>query len=163
MEDAPWWKKVYDSFFPGNKGIFSNRKDGQLQRYGIDRTVVLSSGKAVYVDEKVRREDYGDIALEYVANDTCGALGWVEKPLYCDWIAYAIEPSCICYMLPVHPLQVAWQQNKSIWLQSYRTISARNRNYNTLSCCVPVDVLFSAIGNSHRVRWTQELNMEFPF
>ncbi len=152
-EDLPIWKEIYDKAFPENNGFTNMRLNGQTQHLGIDRTVILSSGKAIYIDEKVRRKEYHDILLEYVANDKTGSLGWAEKPLFCDYIAYAIIPLNICYLLPVPQLQACWKNNKRKWLGEYGTCSARNKNYSTLSCPVPVNVLYPAIGNSLRIHF----------
>lgn len=155
-EDLPIWPEVYDKAFPGNVSVTSNRGDGELQRFGIDRTVVLASGKAIYVDEKVRRVDYGDILLEHISNDTTGSLGWVEKPLFCDYIAYAILPSEKCYILPVPQLQSAWRENKEAWIGQYGIKKAQNKGYKTISCPVPINVLFPAIGQALRISFSYE-------
>ena len=150
-EDWAIWGKIYNKAFPGNHGFTNERKNGQAQHLGIDRTIILKSGKAIYIDEKVRRKDYGDILLEYVSNDKTKSKGWVEKPLFCDYIAYAILESNVCYLLPVPQLQKIWAENKSVWLKKYKTKSAQNKYYNTLNCPVPIAVLFSAIGQSLRI------------
>lgn len=153
-DELPIWEEVYANAFPGYKACISNRADGQLQRAGIDRTVVLDCGKAVYIDEKVRRVDYNDILLEYISNDRTKSPGWVEKPLMCDYIAYAILPSGKCYLLPVPQLQLAWKRNKVKWIEQFNTKAASNEGYRTISCPVPISVLFSEIGQTLRVSFT---------
>jgi len=148
-EDLKMWQEIYSTAFPGCS-TKNNRADGELQRHGIDRTVVLSSGKAIYVDEKVRRKDYGDILLEYISNDKYNTPGWVCKPLFCDYIAYAILPRKECYLLPVPQLQKAWEDNKQNWLK-FKKIVAENKNYNTISVGVPIPKLFTAIGKTLRI------------
>jgi len=149
------WPEIYSKAFPGCS-TKNNRADGELQRYGIDRTVVLNSGKAIYVDEKIRREDYGDILLEYMSNDKCNIPGWVCKPLFCDYIAYAILPRKKCYLLPIPQLQKAWQDNKDIWLAKFKLIVAKNEYYNTLSVGVPMPVLFESIGAALRITFGEK-------
>lgn len=150
-EDLDLWPKIYHEAFPGLQSISNAREDGELQRHGIDRTLVLSNGKALYIDEKVRRKDYGDILLEFISNDRRKTKGWVEKPLFCNYIAYAIIPSRMCYLLPVEPLQAAWKKNKVAWLNSFGERKARNSGYNTLNCPVPIKDLFMAIGQALRI------------
>lgn len=150
-EDNEMWLRIYKKAFPGMLGMANNRGDGQLQRFGIDRTLVLSSGKAIYIDEKVRRKDYGDILLEYISNDRTNSPGWVEKPLFCDYIAYAIIPSGMCYLLPVPQLQAAWAQNKEEWIAQFGSAPALNLGYKTINCPVSVNVLYRAIGEMLRV------------
>jgi len=152
-EDLPIWSEIYGKAFPENHGFVNMREDGQLQRLGIDRTVILSSGKAIYIDEKVRRKDYGDILVEYVSNDKTNTKGWAEKPLFCDYIAYAILPSYMCYLLPVPQLQKAWIENKKLWLSEFGTRLAKNKNYNTLNCPIPIKTLFLAIGQALRINF----------
>lgn len=150
-EDSTIWPEIYNKAFLKNHGFTNERENGQLQHLGIDRTVILSSGKAIYIDEKVRRKDYGDILLEYVSNAKTRAKGWVEKPLFCDYIAYAILKSGMCYLLPVPQLQKVWVENKQKWLKLYGIKSAPNQYYNTLNCPIPTNVLFAAIGQALRI------------
>jgi len=154
QEDNEIWNVVYSRAFPNMVSFNSVRDDGEHQRAGIDRVIVCSDGRTIKIDEKVRRVDYGDILLEYISVDTTGAPGWVEKNLLCDYIAYAVIPSTTCFMLPVVQLQTAWAKNKSAWLEKYGTRSAKNNGYNTLNCPVPVNVLFSAIGQCLRLNWS---------
>ena len=150
-EDLPLWGVIYNKAFPGNHGFANMRDNGQTQYLGIDRTIILSSGKAIYVDEKIRRKDYGDILIEYISNDQKKTKGWAEKPLFCDYIAYAILPSKMCYLMPVPQLQKAWLENKQIWLSMYGKKEAENRYYKTINCPVPINVLFKAIGQTLRI------------
>jgi len=150
-EDLPIWRTIYAKAFPGYQGCTNMRDNGQTQYLGIDRTIVLSSGKAIYVDEKVRRKDYGDILIEYTSNDQKKTKGWAEKPLFCDYIAYAILPSRKCYLLPVPQLQKAWAKNKEAWISQFGTKPADNTFYKTLNCPVPVNILFKAIGKTLRI------------
>jgi len=156
MEDLSIWFEIYNKAFPNNHGFTNERENGQLQQLGIDRTVILSSGKAIYIDEKVRRKNYGDILLEYISNDKTGLKGWAEKPLFCDYIAYAILENGMCYLLPVPQLQKVWLENKEKWLALYETKSAPNNYYNTLNCPIPIKVLFQAIGNALRISFSIE-------
>jgi hypothetical protein len=146
--DDPFWLDFYAFHFPANLGTFVLNANGQPQYMGVDRLVVLPSGKTLYVDEKVRGRDYNDIALEFVSNNTKGTLGWVEKPLICDFIAYAIFPKVgdkRGYLLPVPQLQSTWITNKERWLREYGSIKAYNKGYQTLCCPVPWDVLKDAL------------------
>ena len=156
MEDWSIWIEIYNKAFPNNHGFTNERENGQTQHLGIDRTVILSSGKAIYIDEKVRRKDYGDILLEFVSNDRTKSKGWAEKPLFCDYIAYAIIESGMCYLLPVPQLQKVWAENKEEWLKGYGIKSAPNQYYNTLNCPIPIKVLFQAIGNALRISFKGE-------
>ena len=163
-EDLPFWNEVYEKAFPEMIVSLSHRQDGQHQRQGIDRSIILNNSKQVLIDEKVRFRNkitgkiYNDIALEYMSDEKRGIPGWVCKPLLCDFIAYAIAPLGKCYLLPVQQLQQAWAVNNKEWLKEYRTIRAENRGegghrWTTLSLPIPVGVLFKAIGQCLRVNF----------
>lgn len=149
--DLPLWKQIYQRAFPNFLAMVDHRADGEHQRAGIDRSVILSNSKQILIDEKIRYRPYGDILLEYVSVDRTGAPGWVCKPQRADFIAYAVAPLGICYLLPVIQLQIAWAKNGANWVKEYGTIKAVNKTYNTLNCPVPVAVLFPAIGSALRI------------
>lgn len=151
--DAPWWGAVYRKAFPDFEGMHCVRKDGWAQRGGIDRVVVLTGGKVVTVDEKVRHKDYNDILLEYWSDRDRRVKGWVAKELACDFIAYAFVPSAVCYFLPTLALRRAWFEHRNHWVNVHKKVEARNAGYVTVSVAVPIDELFQAIGSALQVRW----------
>ena len=143
-EDLPLWEEIYRRRFPGFVAMHNHRKDGYHQRSGIDRSVILENSKQILIDEKFRTKDYGDIALEYLSDEDRGVPGWVCKPLLCDYIAYAIGPRGICYLLPVVELQSAWKSYGAGWIKKYSfKIVAHNkdettgREWKTISVGVP--------------------------
>jgi len=153
-EDLPIWKQIYQKAFPGFLEMISYRESGDHQKAGIDRGVYLKNAKEVLVDEKVRRQDYGDICLEFISNDYTQSPGWVCKPLRADFIAYAILPAKKCYLLPVYQMQQAWLNNGEKWKKKHGIIKAKNIGYSTHSCTVPVNELFKEIGRCLRVSFT---------
>lgn len=159
QEDAGWWPEVYRQAFGRVASLASVREDGWAQRAGIDRVVTLATGKVVKIDEKVRRKDYDDILLERWSDLDRKTPGWVQKPLDADFIAYAFEPSCRCYLLPVLPLQRSWRVNGREWVAAYGTRHARNedkvahRTWTTESVPVPIPRLLEALTEAITVRW----------
>jgi hypothetical protein len=150
-EAMEMWESAYRHFFPTMASSVTHGQDGEHQRAGVDRSIILANSKQILIDEKARRiHDTGDIMVEYVSNDRMETLGWAEKPLRCDYIAYAFVPSKKVYLLPFTQLQNAWHRNKDEWLKKYRTKRAPNKNYNTLNCPVPTSVLFSKMGGCLR-------------
>lgn len=154
--DLPIWEHVYREAFPTFLAMADHRADGEHQRAGIDRSVILENSKQLLIDEKIRwpganGKVYDDIALEYLSNDRTGALGWVCKPLRADYIAYAIAPLGRCYLLPVIQMQIAWSRFGEQWKSTYPSIKAKNSSYVTHSVGVPPSVLFPAIGGALRV------------
>lgn len=149
--DLPIWEQIYRRAFPTFCAMVDHRDDGEHQRAGIDRSVILANSKQLLIDEKVRNKDYGDILLEYVSNDRFNSPGWVCKPLRADYIAYAIVPAGRCYLLPVIQLQIAWERHGELWKREFRNVQAHNNGYTTHSVAVPPERLFPAIGGALRV------------
>lgn len=153
-EDDPCWRSIYEQAFPTMVAMISHRENGDHQKAGIDRSVILANSKQIMIDEKARRRfDTGDIMLEFISNDQRGDKGWVEKSLLCDYIAYAFIPSGICYLMPVPQLQAAWIKHKVEWLAAYGTMKAKNATYYTHNCPVKTGVLFSSIGQMLRIHF----------
>jgi hypothetical protein len=153
--DLPIWEEIYRKSFKEFQCMVDHRDDGEHQRAGIDRSVILKNSKQILIDEKIRYKFYNDIALEYLSNDKTGALGWVCKPLRADYICYAVKPIGIAFLLPVQQLQKAWIDNSFLWKENYPCKPAQNIDYKTWNCCVPVDVLFKAIGKCLRIEFTK--------
>ena len=151
-DEADCWKQIYKTAFPTMRAMVNHRENGDHQRAGIDRSIILDNSKQILVDEKARRiQDTGDIMIEYVSNDRIASPGWAEKPLLSDYIAYAFMPSGTAYLLPVIQLQSAWLKHKADWLKQFGTKPAKNPDYRTLNCPVPTNTLYSAIGGMLRV------------
>ena len=77
----------------------------------------------------------------------------MQKPLACEFIAYAFAPSQICYLLPTLTLQRAWRMHGVKWTESYGEVRAKNRGYVTVSVAVPTAELLQSMGDAMRVRW----------
>jgi len=136
---------LYRKAFPSLVSAVSVRNDGWAQRGGIDRVLTLACGRVYTVDEKVRSHDWPDILLEQWSDEERRAAGWVQKPLACDFIAYAFAPSRRCYILPVAPLQRAWRQNGRRWIERHGQRRARNVGYVSANVPVPVGELMAAM------------------
>lgn len=151
--DAPWWPEIYRRAFPSMVSMVSVRQDGWAQRGGIDRVLTLASGRTISIDEKVRDKDWPDIALERWSDEARKTPGWVQKPLACEFIAYAFVPSRRCYLLPTLTLQRAWRAFGREWCEIYPEIRAQNKGYVTVSVGVPIAALLSALGDVMLVDW----------
>ena len=150
---APWWLEVYRKAFPSLSSYVCVRNDGWAQRGGIDRVLVLDSGRIIYVDEKVREKDWPDFLLERWSDEAREKPGWIQKPLACDFIAYAFVASSTCYLLPTQTLQRAWRMYGRQWIAIYGTIRAQNRGYVTASVPVPRGILLASLSDAMVVRW----------
>ncbi len=161
--DLPIWKQIYRRAFPTMLAFIDHRQDGEHQRAGIDRSVILENSKQILIDEKVRGRNkktgivYEDIAIEYLSDKGRNVPGWACKPLLCDYICYAIAPLGKAYLLPVQQLQNAFAKHRQDWISRYPPIRAYNErgkhSWTTISVGVPPEVLFKAMGNEHRIRF----------
>lgn len=142
---APWWMDVYRRAFPNLVSAVSVRNDGWAQRAGIDRVLTLACGRIFTVDEKVRSHDWPDILLEQWSDEERRSPGWVQKPLGCDFIAYAFAPSRRCFLMPVALLQRAWRVNGRQWIEQYGQRRARNATWTSTSVPVPLGELSHAL------------------
>jgi hypothetical protein len=145
FSEAPWWFDLYRKAFPTIVSAVGVRDDGWAQRGGIDRVITLKCGRVFTVDEKVRTNDWPDILLERWSDQERRKPGWVQKPLACDFIAYAFAPSRRCYLLPVAPLQRAWRMNGRQWIERYGERHALNPGYRSSNVPVPITALMHAI------------------
>ena len=143
--DEPFWDSVYRQAFPTMLWHQPTPPGNVAQRLGIDRSIMLSGGKILQIDEKKRTRDYPDVALEYISNSAKNSAGWIEKDLPLDYLAYAYMPSRRVLLFPWVALRTAWIVNRERWLKTYKCIEAPNKTYMTLSVCVPGAVLFDAI------------------
>lgn len=160
----PFWEETYRKAFPSLVGICRHDPAGFWQHEGIDVSITLENSKQILVDEKVRFKNaltgliYDDIALEIWSDLARKKPGWIQKPLRADFIAYAIAPLGICYMLPVLQLQQAWKRFGQTWVDWFGTIKARNYgpggSWETISVCLPPDDVFWAVEQCFKVSFT---------
>lgn len=147
-KDEPFWDVVYRKAFPNLVNHMPTPGDVASQRMGIDRVLLLANGKNIHIDEKKRAKEYNDILLEYISVDTTGVLGWIEKDLAIDFLAYAFVSSGRCYLFSWPLLRLAWQQNRERWMQAYRPVIAQNRDYKTYSLPIPIGILQRSIARA---------------
>src|SRR5262252_9332738 len=158
-ENAPWWLEVYRRAFPSMLAHVNVRKDGWAQRGGVDRVLTLQCGRTILIDEKVREKDYGDILLERWSDYDRRDPSWIQKPLACEFISYAIVPTRKCWLLPTLSLQRAWRLFGREWNQKYRARRSyneyRGRKWTTVSIAIPPTVLFPAITDAMLIEWSE--------
>ena len=53
-EDLPLWREVYEKAFPFFQEMLNHRMDGEHQRAGVDRSIILYNSKQILIDENVR-------------------------------------------------------------------------------------------------------------
>ena len=141
------WLDVYKKAFPDYANSHEIESNCQAQHMGIDRVISLKTGKTIYVDEKIRKKYYGDIALEYkhVFNNGSQKVGWIEKDLLIDYLAYAVLPIKKVALFDWQILKRAWLENRESWLNKYKIVKAQNNNYVSYSCAIPKNILFNCM------------------
>lgn len=143
-DDNELLDRFYYRIFPGLASIefVKNLRD---QKRGVDKILYFQNGGTVTIDEKKRRKDYGDIALEIYHKGKDRRLGWFFTA-QCDYIVYIVMPTRKIYLLPLLSLRMAWRKNREKWLK-YKRIISHNKNYDTFSIPVPPQELLDAIGS----------------
>lgn len=155
--DDDFWMAFYRKAFPTMVDTHVNNGDLARQYEGIDRVLILSSGRKVFIDEKKQPKDWPCILLEYISNDVRQTPGWIEKDLRIDYIAYAFMESRRIHLYPWILLKSAWNEYGQEWKERFRNIHAENygrageSNYTTWSVAVPFDELEYAITQQFRV------------
>lgn len=147
-EDLPIWREIYERAFPTMQAMINHRQDGDHQRQGIDRSIILRNSKQILVDEKIRFKPYDDILLEVWSDFERKRPGWVAKDLLCDYIAYAVEPLGKCYLLPAPQLRLAWQKNGKKWYANNFKPKADNGGWVTVSVVVPAQELMNELSEA---------------
>lgn len=117
--------------------------DKDLQLKGVDKILILKNGKKIMIDEKKRRKDYDDIAIEIWSDTAKNTPGWVFKP-FTDYVVYAFMPSKRVYLLPSLLLKIYVHEN---WenLVNFFQPKAVNHGYITTSVAVPIDILLEGL------------------
>lgn len=141
--DEPFWIEVYQTAFT----VLDQHPITDLaeQKRGRDRAIHLINGEVVYVDEKKRPGVYADFLLEFIANDTTNAPGWINKDLHIHYIAYAFMPINTVYLLDWLMLKRSWLIWGEAWLRRYPHIAGENAGYTTWSVAVPITEVHNAI------------------
>jgi hypothetical protein len=161
--------KTYQKIFPHVIEI-QKVTDLKLQKSGVDKIFITDSGKAILVDEKIRRKWYGDILLEEFSDYERKTKGWIGREKHTDYIAYIILPTKTLYLLPFLLLQKVWIENYDYWLKEYGRRYAINESWKTSNIPIPTNVLLNKIRDSMTNRllfcdnnFTQEKQqLEFP-
>lgn len=150
LSDESSWIEFYRRLWPDMITAVRIDKNSQFQKWGIDREILLPNGKRFSIDEKKRKLDYGDLLLEeWSVCDFDWEIkkvirgkkpGWAIDPdKRCDFVAYAVQSSGKCYLLPFELTRQTCLHNLSRWKQNaaWYPKPARNDGYTTVSVAVP--------------------------
>jgi hypothetical protein len=146
---------LYRRAFPNYESSYIIRDDGYAQRGGVDRKINLRSSRSVFIEEKFRDADYGDVLLERWSDRARRVPGWIQKNLLADYVAYVVIPRRTMLLLPYLDLRRAWVRNGKQWIDRYPPKCANNPGYKTEYVCIPEAVLLRAIVSGFALRWTE--------
>ena len=103
----PFWDDLYRELW-GDKFAGSIVVAGEgdkarvLQRLCVDRVVILTDGTAWTIEEKLRKQDWPDILLEYLSVKEQGKVGWaVNDACISRILVYGKQPTGEFYLFPL--------------------------------------------------------------
>lgn len=143
-------KKLTSFYLSANSPFWGCRsveevEDLDIQRQGIDKILYFFDDRAILVEEKVRRKDYGDILIEVWSNWEKMKKGWIYT-CKADYIVYFVEESGRIYILPRLLLQKAFEKHWTKWLEEAGGwLYSSNERYMSANIPVKVDALYAAI------------------
>ncbi len=123
----------------------SKLADKNMQKQGIDKTLVTKKGKKIFIEEKFRSFKFWDlrdkdILLEYISIDNKNIPGWVytSKSDYLVVVFQHLEfEKSELYVFPFEPIRKWVRENNNAFMK-FPDISAPNVNWNTISKAVPL-------------------------
>lgn len=144
-------EQFFRQTFPNVLDVRRLDEDSDWQRHGCDWFVRLKNGTEHWIDDKVRKQDYGDVLLEiwsqYYGHDQHprNKKGWAVDPTrWAHWVAYIIRPTGVCYLLHRDLVRLACRQYYHEWKSRFGFRDARNPTYLTRNIAVPWDELRDA-------------------
>lgn len=114
------------------------------QSNGIDRRVYLNDGCVIKHEEKIRKDVYDDIALEFISNSKTMEKGWADRKLLCDCITYAFVPNKMIYYIEYTSFYSVVKLYKGRLIEGFGltpTNPDKNPGYYAFCCYVPVFIL----------------------
>lgn len=161
----PQWEAFYRGYFPDYHQMVRLKRDGELQKRGVDRLIILQCGKHIYIDEKVIRRWYGHILLEEWSvadydkeSDTLMSgkkVGWaLDDSKLCDYVAYCVPERGWCAMIPFQELKTVFRRNIEEWRKEYGNPAVANSpGYQTVCVKVNWDTIVKALQYNMRRRF----------
>ena len=134
-------------------------KNLELQKQGIDKILKLKSGKKIYIDEKKREMDYGDIFLEEYSDFNENTPSWLDWSKKTDYISYIVLPTHKIYLIPFILLLKAWIYNYNSWLKKYGRRFSPNVGYFTSGIPIPPNELFRSINEQMSLEYQPNSNI----
>lgn len=175
LSDESSWVEFYRRLWPEMIAAIRIDKNSKFQQWGIDREVLLHNGKRFSIDEKKRKTDYGDILLEewsvcdfdFTQKKIISGrkIGWALDPdKRCDFVAYAIQSSGKCYLLPFELTRQTCIWNFPKWKENplWYPKAAKNNGYTTVSVAVPFAEFRVRLWEQMHRRFGSETSISLP-
>ena len=147
---------------------------------GIDYFVITHGESTKYVDVKTREKGVSqywnpsdrvdsngmfikepELTLEIWSNKERREPGWtLDKEKVTDYVLYTFDPSDCqnAYIFPFKSLQETFVENYSEWVKTYRVGECTTEGkYTTVSCFVPVTVVYEAMAELARKKEKEKL------
>jgi hypothetical protein len=153
-EEAPFLNAFYHTHFPYLVKI-EKVIDESLQKRGVDKIFHTRSGRKIFVDEKARRKEYGDILLEEFSDWKGKKPGWCYSDKITDYISYVIVPKKIVTMVPFLLMQSFFVLNYDALIKLYGRRFSFNKGYETSNIPIPISVLFHDMLKPHQYMLSQ--------
>jgi hypothetical protein len=163
-EDEQWMGFYHFIFGRGLVVGCDTGTDNEWQRHGVDRVLFLSGGRMLRIDEKKRRNDYGDFLAEiwspwYGEKDQRNRPGWTVDPTkQCDYVAYGPSGGRF-YLLPFDILRLATRRDHKSWKERITRRDQDERGYQTVNAAVGWDELFRAMRRVQEIGGGKELKL----
>jgi len=159
MANKPELTAILDGCYQihfGNVSEIVRPKDRERQLAGIDVIIKFNDCRTpIYIDEKIRRKDYGDFLLEEYSDFDNRTPGWLLSQKKTHYIAFVWPDMQKLILFPYETLRKAFLSNKDRWLSglNLQRVFAKNKGYTTSNIAVPKQELFDAFWRSSWIVW----------
>jgi hypothetical protein len=143
-------ESAYKRYFVNMIGIIRNNDKNELGVGGADAVIQLSNGRTVFIDEKIRSSKYESKDILIELDHSNGVVGWANKNLSVDYIAYCWLSDRKVLMLEYPLFKRLWKNHGKGLIENgednkngCRIIEAENRSYVSRSLIIPTKSLLS--------------------
>lgn len=143
-EEGKKFESVFEDFykkrFPALVKIIRVPQGSSLDKEGIDVVLILKAGIPIFVQEKARRQNWGDLLIEFYHEDNKSGrktIGWIQK-IKADYMLY-FPPAGHFYFFPVRELKEWLANNLDSLPPAKGALNKVEGNYTTYSTHISYD------------------------
>lgn len=153
-----YWLEFYGKAFPDFYRLVDVPADGPAQRHGIDRRVVLRDGTQHRIQEKFRRDYWGDVLIEEWSDVERRVPGWSKKSAAAyDFLAYVIPSRRYGLLFPWPIFRQTLLQFGREWsrvaVHKFAESQHNGRRWRTDNFPVDTAVLLKRVEGSREIHW----------